>query len=536
MILSGGGRVRGRGLGGHLDRGETEVRVFGATAAETARPRPSRGLIATEIEEQIAELWAGASLLKTSSPLYHIHCDPRWQDPELIAEFWRLFEIEFGLMNARFASSQHSKGDRGDHEHRVYDITLPNGKVINMKNDFYRRDKLAVIACRNLNRPFPAICHLAAVAKALRKEGLHDIAQWVESQPRRPRPVMPVSPAERQAADRTGSDKAVVANGALAAWQSSDNGASFLAALATRGLALAQGREVPVVVDEAGIALPLGRLLGEVSHTAGTRIRAATVRARLAGIDLPTEAEVRRRRRAAEQQAAQDEQARRLAAEAEQRTKAERAVDAEKQKAATAAAARASAEAAIGALIEEGRRAVAALAALEHERSRPPPWLRSIRRTARRARAAAFTAVAAHNIAAAEVASIGAARPTGWRGVWSRVMSELRGHEDPIAEGRARAEAAQRNRDTKAGEASVAAEERAGRQKAWQAQMVAERAVRREDLQERVDWSRAAIAALHADHSLATAPEVALRKAVRRHRMSRIAPARPSVARTPKPR
>ena len=91
--LSAGGRVKGVGLGPHLARGA--ARAASALAAELrqdgAPPGPSRGLASMTIADRIAELEAGANTSRTGRPLYHVHCDPRHDDEELVALFCRLF-------------------------------------------------------------------------------------------------------------------------------------------------------------------------------------------------------------------------------------------------------------------------------------------------------------------------------------------------------------------------------------------------------------------------------------------------------------
>lgn len=272
-ILSGACRVKGGpALGRHL-------------AAGPGSPVHARGIACTTMADAIAELAAGAMPTRTSRPLWHVHADPGQAHPHMLPVFWRLLEAEFGLQQARYVGREHRKGSRPDHAHRVYDVTRPDGSVVDLRFDRMRREKVAVVVAHTLKLPFPPVPHRRAIARALHKDGRHDIAAWVDAQDPGPTPIAITTPQDRQQEVRTGCSRAEAEAAALAAWTASDNGPAFRAALAARGLTLADGGKVPVVVGGNAV-WPLARLLGSASRRDGARISAAAVKARLAGLHL----------------------------------------------------------------------------------------------------------------------------------------------------------------------------------------------------------------------------------------------------------
>lgn len=273
-LLSGATRgVGGRALGRHLAK----------TLIALHEPR---GLASRTIGEQIAELAAGADLTRCGAPIWHVHYDPVTWDEDVRARFWALIEAEFALASSRYASVEHMSGAERRHEHRCYDVSRgPGGRVVSLRFERLRREKIACRVAWEHDLALPPVPHLRAVAAGLRRDGLADIAAWVEGNPRMhlSRSIAAVTPIDRAIQERRGGPaKSDVGDRAYRAWQSADSGAALLIALAAEGLQLATGDSVLMVVDvQSGTSWPFARALGESSKKAGTRIGAKAVHARL---------------------------------------------------------------------------------------------------------------------------------------------------------------------------------------------------------------------------------------------------------------
>ncbi|WP_375274362.1 relaxase/mobilization nuclease domain-containing protein [Methylorubrum thiocyanatum] len=284
-MISGAERGKGgRALSAHLLKAENEH-------VEVIRPR---GLGSPGLHEQLEELVALSLGGRTDRPVYHVHADP---DPAVVdndgarALFWRLFEAEFNLASQPFCGAVHVKHGRR-HEHRIYSLVRPSGQVVDLAWDYLRRERCARVVEFEFGMPVPTPSkHARAIIKALREAGRDDVAAWMEASgtTEAARPVARLSPQERLIEERTGVPLDDLRAAALAAWQASADGEGFLAALRERGLDLRAGRSGPVVVDATGTAHLATRLIGAAARrTDGTRIPAAAVRERLAGLTLQT--------------------------------------------------------------------------------------------------------------------------------------------------------------------------------------------------------------------------------------------------------
>ena len=242
-MISGATRGRGgRALANH---------VANAEANEVVIPGPSRGLVATTITAQVAELTRLGSHARTNQPIYHVHLDPpvdgNWSDLQREA-YWERFEVEFGLERQPYAAQYHVKRGR-THEHREYLRVRPDGTAIRLDWDFPRREKLGRIAEFEAGQPFVAGKFNRRVIAELLKEGRADvaaamIAAGLDSVER---PVADLTPTQRMQQDRTGVRKGDVQAAAWRAWRASDSGTAFIFALSAEGLRLAQGDKVPVI-------------------------------------------------------------------------------------------------------------------------------------------------------------------------------------------------------------------------------------------------------------------------------------------------
>lgn len=292
-----GGAVHGTGgpaLGKHL----ADAKALN----ENARPGSSRGLLAEGIEEQTRELTELAAASGHKAPLRHVFASPpagsAWSE-ETWAAYWRTYERAMGLQGCPYSEAIHDKpGDHGrpEHRHRVYLALTDRGTLVRLGWDYARQEAVSRITefdtgaaltrgkhnvraaryAEQLGRP--------EVAAAMREAGLLDGS----------RAEAKVSPRERLQAERTGTDPRGVGAAALAAWRASDDARSFLAALEERGLRLARGDRVVVLIDQDGGAHPLARLLGRESKAdGGDRIAAREVADRLGGLVLPDVSAVR---------------------------------------------------------------------------------------------------------------------------------------------------------------------------------------------------------------------------------------------------
>ncbi|WP_342163126.1 hypothetical protein [Methylobacterium sp. SD21] len=251
-----------------------------------------RGLGSRDLIGQVRELVALSLGGRTDRPVYHVHADP---DPAIVdndaarARFWALFEAEFNLASQPYCGAVHVKHGRR-HEHRVYSLVRPSGAVVDVAWDFLRRERCARVVEFEHGMPSPTPSkHSRAIVSALRQAGRDDVAAWMEASgtTEAPRPVARLSPQERLIETRTGVPLDDLRAAALAAWTASSDGEGFLSALRARGLDLRQGRSGPVVVDRTGTAHLATRLIGAAARRQdGTRIPAAAVKERLAGLTL----------------------------------------------------------------------------------------------------------------------------------------------------------------------------------------------------------------------------------------------------------
>ncbi|TDH58268.1 hypothetical protein E2C06_33515, partial [Dankookia rubra] len=294
-MISGANSGRGGpALGKHLAK---------AAKNESIRVLPARHLGSESIRDQIEELTDRAAHASSARTIYHVHIDPPfgWDDrDEVYEDFLERFEREFGLEDHARAGVEHVKtGEAGQRHHRHYawDLARDDGSVIRLSHDYARRERCAVETAHRFGMPCPPLAHAKSVHAALRKMGATDVAAFVQAsgELERDRRAASTTPRERLIEERTGVPLAEVRAAAYQAWQSSDNGAALKAALAERGLILAQGTKAAVVIDRAGTTHRLTGVVSGGAKLAGATVKAAEVHSRLAGLDLPiyTEAKAR---------------------------------------------------------------------------------------------------------------------------------------------------------------------------------------------------------------------------------------------------
>lgn len=282
-----------RGAGG----GALGAHVASIKGGQDVRMGASRGLVSDTIRDQVAELTDIVSHSRARRPIYHVHADP---PPEVVFDqtawdrYWIRFEAEFDLEGQPFAEQIHVKADR-EHRHREYSLVRSDGTTMPLSHDHARREKIGRITELEEGQRLTPGAHNRAVLTALDREGRADVAQAIRAAglDKMARPRASKTPAQRAQAERTHVDPAHVSTAVLEAWAVSDSGQAFASALSDRGLRLARGNKVAVIVDSAGGIHPLARMLGNGSKTSGgTRIGAGEVRARIAGINLSSVTEV----------------------------------------------------------------------------------------------------------------------------------------------------------------------------------------------------------------------------------------------------
>jgi Large polyvalent protein-associated domain 7 len=282
------GETRGQG-GSALAR-----HLLSSKDGQTVRQFAARHLAASDLGAQLRELVAGAANGRTDRPVWHVHADPPlgWDRPEVIRSFLHNLETEFGLADQPRLGVLHSGKDGSTrlHAHIVYSLVRQNGRVINLRNSYRRREKCSVITACELGLPPPPVPRPRAILKALLADGRETEARWmVEHYPilGRTARVSDLSPGRRHIAERTGVDPADIRCVLRAAWPP-QSAREFQRRLASAGLALARGDKVVVLVDSAGAAHPLSRELRAACRADGREPpRAAQVRQALDGLHLP---------------------------------------------------------------------------------------------------------------------------------------------------------------------------------------------------------------------------------------------------------
>lgn len=288
------GATRGSG-GGALAR-----HLMSRKGGQIVRVLDARHLVADDLRSQINELVVQAKRGRTDRAVHHVHIDP---PPDADAErvmkkFVTHYEREFGLEGVQRCGVEHEKSGR-KHYHLVYSLVNERGKVVSLAHEYARREKVSRITEYECGLPFVKGKHNRAVHQALLKGGRSDVAEAMEAAGllNGRRPVAAQTPAERAQAERTAVPVETVRAAAYAAWQASDTGPAFTAALEERGLQLAAGRRGAVLVDAAGASHSLTRILSAAARSDGGRLTAAVVKRRISSIALKEKEDLEHDRR-----------------------------------------------------------------------------------------------------------------------------------------------------------------------------------------------------------------------------------------------
>ena len=253
-----------------MDQGDNDLVV----------PGPCRGLLATGLPGQVAELRARAARGRSAQPILHAHANPppdqsAWSEADW-STYWAVYEEEFELQAQPWTEVTHVKAGRM-HRHRLYLLVRPDGTCISLSHGKARHEYLSRLTEHRMSVPMIAGRHNRAVAARLVRDGHEDAAEAMRTLGLLdcPRPAGRRFREQRQA-ERTGVTITDVEQAVLAAWQGSDTVPAFKAALWDRGLTLERGTSVskpgdPVVIlrDWAGGAHGLRMVLDRVLRQSG---------------------------------------------------------------------------------------------------------------------------------------------------------------------------------------------------------------------------------------------------------------------------
>lgn len=253
------------------------------------------GLSAGSIADALAELRSMALGCRTGKPLIHAWASPGIAYSEADWEHHRAaFEEEFGLEGFPCVEVFHRKlgagGRSAGHVHRVYLRIDIDGKTVRTSHSAIRQEKVSRIAEVMAGEHLTSGRFNMAVITRLRQEGRDNVADaMLRSGLGASTALSAPTPTERAAAERR-RDLAPdeVWRRANTAWRRSDDGASFIAALADCGLRIAQGERCPVVVTPDGAVHPLLRAINKGGERQdGPAVRRADLADRLTAVILP---------------------------------------------------------------------------------------------------------------------------------------------------------------------------------------------------------------------------------------------------------
>ena len=277
MIVK-GGAIGGGGLAAHLQKTDNERVEFLAV----------EGLLSTNITGAVAELRARAAGV-TKKGIFHFQISPglgeAWgadQEKAAIAALLKEYRLDgHSLIVVRHAKDAQGLG-RDDHLHVVATRIKANGRVVDDNFSRVRNEKIARLLEYHLGHQLVPGRHNTAVMTQLRKDGLAEVAKWMQSAGIAERPKAEKTFAEHQIEARTGIKKTDVAAAVLAAFHAADSAKAFAAAIAVQGFKLAMGTKranAILVMDTAGVAHELTRTLAAGLKASGIKASTAGVRA-----------------------------------------------------------------------------------------------------------------------------------------------------------------------------------------------------------------------------------------------------------------
>lgn len=165
-MISGATRGQGgRNLSAHLLKAEHD---------QTVEIVPPRGILSRgDLHDQLRELVTAAAWGRTDRPCYHVHVDPPPDAVDcqaVLDTWWTEFEKEFGLRECAYVGTQHVKYGRR-HEHRVYSLVRPDGRVVDLSWDYLRRTRVSMMVAHAHGLAPTPTPHARALVAELRKRG-----------------------------------------------------------------------------------------------------------------------------------------------------------------------------------------------------------------------------------------------------------------------------------------------------------------------------------------------------------------------------
>lgn len=255
----------------------------------------THGLSSTTLAEAISELRLMALGCRTAKPLLHTWASPSRSYSEAQWETHRAeLEREFGLEGHPCVEVFHLKHGRGGrtaaHVHRVYLRVGPDGKAVRTSYSAIRQEKVSRIAEFIAGEKLTSGCFNSAVMARLTKEGRHEVVDAMRRAGLGERRALAAPTSEERAQSERLQDLAAdeVWRRAAGCWRRSDDGPSFVAALAEAGLRVAQGRAAIVLVAPGGATYPLLRSINKGGERAGgTPVRKRDLEGRLRELVFP---------------------------------------------------------------------------------------------------------------------------------------------------------------------------------------------------------------------------------------------------------
>jgi len=153
-----------------------------------------------------------------------------------------------------FHEKDRANGQGKSHVHAVASRFGPDGQVLPSGFDKIKMETAMRLAEYELGEAPTLGRHTASAIKWMKANGRPEVAAWLEkahgSNPEKPRSAM--SPEARQGLERQGVVMGTVRQTVTAAWERSDNGKSFAAALAESGLKITKGEKDGVFLVHQG--------------------------------------------------------------------------------------------------------------------------------------------------------------------------------------------------------------------------------------------------------------------------------------------
>lgn len=238
--------------------------------------------VAPDLQGTMDDMFFALKATKAESAFLHISLSPsRSMDDDELRQVAEIVMRHFDAGDNQAALVIHEKeragGDGHRHAHLVLGRVSPDGEVLPAGFEKIRLETAMRIAEFEMNEPVSLGRHHASAVKWLRNNGRDDVADFMVSvHGENPaKPTSRASPASRQMIERVaGKDLSSISADVKSAWEKSDNGQSFSAALASAGLTVKAGKKdgVFVIMDGDQELGAVDRLLKEKRATVKSKM------------------------------------------------------------------------------------------------------------------------------------------------------------------------------------------------------------------------------------------------------------------------